>query len=58
MGYILLNKKWNNSTLNCEAYSFFEGIFSDHRIVNQRYDWAQEGMWPEPPQPYTMIVSA
>ena len=24
--YILINKKWNNSTLNCEVYSSFEGV--------------------------------
>ena len=31
--YIFINKKWNNSVLNCEAYSSFEGVFSDHRII-------------------------
>ena len=31
--YILINKKWINSALNCEAYSSFEGVSSDHRIV-------------------------
>ena len=31
--YILINKKWNNSALNSEAYSSFEGVTSDHRIV-------------------------
>ena len=31
--YIFINKKWNNSTLNCEAYPSFEGVSSDHRIV-------------------------
>ena len=28
-----MNKKWKNSTINCEAYSSFEGVSSDHRIV-------------------------
>ena len=28
--YIILNRKWINSTLNCEAYSSFEGVSSDH----------------------------
>ena len=28
-----MNKKWINSTLNCEAYSSFEGVSSDHQIV-------------------------
>ena len=32
LDYIITNKKWINSTVNCEAYSFFDGISSDHRI--------------------------
>ena len=31
--YILMNKKCIHSGLNCEAYSSFEGMSSDHRIV-------------------------
>ena len=31
--YIFINKKWNNSAMNCEAYSSFEGVSSDDRIV-------------------------
>ena len=31
--YILLNKKWRNSARNCEAYSTFISIGSDHQIV-------------------------
>ena len=27
---------WNNSALNCEAYSSFEGVSSDHRIVTAK----------------------
>ena len=34
--YVLLNKKWKNSALNCEAYSSFEGVSSDHRIVTTK----------------------
>ena len=30
---VLINKKWKNSAMNCEAYSSFEGVSSDHRIV-------------------------
>ena len=30
---ILINKKWINSALNCEAYSSFHTAQSDHRIV-------------------------
>ena len=33
MDYILMNKKWTNSTLNCKAYSSSEGVSSDHQIV-------------------------
>ena len=28
-----MNKKWINSALNCEVYSSFEDVSSDHRIV-------------------------
>ena len=31
--YVLINKKWKNSAMNCEAYSSFKGVSSDHRIV-------------------------
>ena len=31
--YVFINKKWNNSALNFEVYSSFEGVTSDHRIV-------------------------
>ena len=31
--YVLINKKWNNSALNCEAHSSFEGVSTDHRTV-------------------------
>ena len=34
--YVFINKKWKNSTMNCEAYSSFEGVSSDHRIVTAK----------------------
>ena len=34
--YVLTNKKWNNSALNCEAYSSFEGVSTDHWIVTAK----------------------
>ena len=34
--YVFINKKWNNSALNCKAYSSFEGVSSDHRIVTAK----------------------
>ena len=36
LDYILLNKKWINSAMNCEAYSSFEGVSTDHRIVTAK----------------------
>ncbi len=54
--YILINRKWRNSAMNCEAYNSFATINSDHRIVtakvrlslrankrnkvNNRFDWS------------------
>ena len=34
--YVFINKKWKNSAMNCEAYSSFEGMSSDHRIVTAK----------------------
>ena len=34
--YVFINKKWKNSTINGEAYSTFEGVSSDHRIVTKK----------------------
>ena len=34
--YVFINKKWNNGVLNCEAYSSFDGVSSDHRIVTTK----------------------
>ena len=34
--YILINNKWKNSVLNCEAYSTFCTVGSDHRIVTAK----------------------
>ena len=34
--YVLINKKWKNSALYCEAYSSFEGVSTDHRIVTAK----------------------
>ena len=32
----LLNKKWENNAMNCEAYPSFEGVSSNHRIVTAK----------------------
>ena len=34
--YVLINKKWKNSAMKCKAYSSFEGVSSDHRIVSAK----------------------
>ena len=34
--YVFINKKWKNSAMNCEAYTYFEGVSSDHRIVTAK----------------------
>ena len=34
--YIVINNKWKNSALNCEAYNTFCSVGSDHRIVTAK----------------------
>ena len=34
--HVFINKKWNNSPLNYEVYSSFEGVSSNHRIVTAK----------------------
>ena len=34
--YVLINKKWKNSAMICEAYSSFDGVSTDHRIVTAK----------------------
>ena len=34
--YIFINKKWKNNTVNCEAYSSFRGVSSNHQIVTAK----------------------
>ena len=36
IGYVFIKKEWKNSAMNCEAYSSFEGVSSDHRIVTAK----------------------
>ena len=36
INFVFINKKWNHCALNCEAYSSFEGVSSDHRIVTAK----------------------
>ena len=50
--YGFINKKWNNSALNCEAYSSFKGVSS--KLSWQKYNWACEGIQPEEQPLYIM----
>ena len=34
--YVIINKKWKKSAMNCEAYSSFEVVSTDHRIVTAK----------------------
>ena len=34
--YLFINRKWKNSVMNCEAYSTFKDVSSDHRIVTAK----------------------
>ena len=34
--YVLINKKWKNSAMNCEAYSSFKGVSTDHQVVTAK----------------------
>ena len=34
--YVFINKKWKNRAINCEAYSSFEGVSFDHRLVTAK----------------------
>ena len=36
LDYVLVNRKWINSLMSCEAYSTFEGVSSDHHIVSEK----------------------
>lgn len=36
LDYLFMNKKWINSCHNCEAYSSFYGVSTDHRIVTSK----------------------
>ena len=34
LDYIVVNRKWKNSQMNCEAYSTFSSVGSDHMMVS------------------------
>ena len=39
--YVFINRKWKNSAMNCETYSSFEGVSSDHQIVTAKVRLSQ-----------------
>ena len=39
--YVFINKKWKNSVINCEAYSSFMGVSSNHWIVTAKIQLSQ-----------------
>ena len=52
--YVLINRKWKNSAMNCEAYSSFESVSSDHRIVTAKVRLSLRKMPHVKRQPSTM----
>ena len=34
--YVFITKKWKNNAMNCEAYSSFDGVSSDHQIATAK----------------------
>ena len=37
LDYICMNRKWQNSALDCNAFSSFYSIGSDHRVVTAKF---------------------
>ena len=71
LDYILVRRKWRNSVHNAEAYSSFNTVGSDHRVVAAklklslraprkekriRYDWKHFSRESEIQQQYTVAV--
>ena len=36
IAFLIINKKWKNSIINCRAYNYFISIASDHRILTTK----------------------
>ena len=45
--YILVRSKWRNSVKNCEAYSSFSPLNSDHRVVTARVSLSLRSTKPD-----------
>ena len=43
LDYILINKKWINSTFNGEVYSSFEVVSFNHRIISTKIHQSLHG---------------
>ena len=48
--YILVRRKWRNSVLNCEAYSSFANVGSDHRVVSAKIRLSLKSNCKAPPK--------
>ena len=35
LDYILINKKWKHNATNCQPYSSFDRVYTDHRVVSE-----------------------
>ena len=56
--FVFINKKWKNSAVNCEAYSSFMGMSSDHRIVTAKI-WLslwKNATWTTTTIPYDLAL--
>ena len=48
--YIIVRRKWINSVQNCEAYSTFANVGSDHRIISANIQLSLKSNWNIPPK--------
>ena len=48
--YILVRRKWRNSVINCEAYSSFANVGSDHRVVSAKIRLSLKANCNSPPK--------
>ncbi len=48
--YIITRRKWRNPVLNCEAYSTFTNVGSDHRVVSARIRLSLKANCKSPPK--------
>ena len=58
LDYVLINKKWKNSAMNCSVYYSFEGVSSDHRIVTAkiRLNLRKNATWTATTKHYDWVL--